>query len=86
MGPVASVEKQVRSADSVICQNLDSPDVDRGFLSQNVLSQLRNLIEGLVLWTHLNDGTATFHYDQLGPALVSCDQGDGQVQVVEQVP
>ena len=66
---MASVEQQVRSADSVICQNLESPSADRGFLSQNVLGQLRNLVEGLLVWVHLNDGSATFHFDQVGPAL-----------------
>lgn len=67
-GAVASVEQQVRSADSVICDNIARAGDDRGFLSQNVLAQLRNLVEGLVVWAHLNDGSAAFHYDQVGPA------------------
>ncbi|WP_067903238.1 AAA family ATPase [Nocardia vaccinii] len=66
---MASVEQQVRDADSVICQNLDSLTDDRGFLSQNVLAQLRNLVEGLIAWAHLNDPSAEFHYDRVGPAL-----------------
>lgn len=65
---MASVEQQVRSADSVICHNIETAAEDRGFLSQNVLQQLRNLIEGLMVWAHLNDGAATFHFDQVGPA------------------
>ncbi|MDF2826754.1 MAG: helicase [Mycobacterium sp.] len=66
---MASVERQVRSADTVICQNIASSPGDRGFLSQNVLAQLRNLVEGLIVWAHLNDGSAEFHYNQVGPAL-----------------
>ncbi|MEU5209331.1 ATP-dependent RecD-like DNA helicase [Streptomyces sp. NPDC020742] len=66
---MATVEQQVKSADDVICQNLANPVVDRGFLSQNVLGQLRNLVEGLAVWAHLNDRSAEFHYNQVGPAL-----------------
>ncbi|MGW4505307.1 ATP-dependent DNA helicase [Streptomyces sp. NPDC004436] len=66
---MASVEQQVKSADSVICQNLANPVGDRGFLSQNVLGQLRNLVEGLAVWAHLNDRSTEFHYNQVGPAL-----------------
>lgn len=50
---MAPVEQQVRSTDTVICQNIASSSGDRGFLSQNVLSQLRNLIEGLIVRAHL---------------------------------
>ncbi|MFD0414570.1 ATP-dependent RecD-like DNA helicase [Streptomyces sp. NPDC127108] len=63
------MEQQVKNADAVICQNLANPVGDRGFLSQNVLGQLRNLVEGLAVWAHLNDGSTEFHYNQVGPAL-----------------
>ncbi|MFJ6408152.1 AAA family ATPase [Streptomyces hydrogenans] len=66
---MASVEQQVKSADSVICQNLAKSTDDRGLLSQNVLGQLRNLVEGLAVWAHLNDRSTEFHYNQVGPAL-----------------
>ncbi len=69
VGVMASVEQQVRSADSVICQNIANPVGDRGFLSQNVLGQLRNLVEGLIVWAYLNNGSVEFHYNQVGPAL-----------------
>ncbi|MFF9749043.1 ATP-dependent RecD-like DNA helicase [Streptomyces albidoflavus] len=66
---MATVEQQVKSANDVICQNLANPVGDRGFLSQNVLGQLRNLVEGLAVWAHLNDRSTEFHYNQVGPAL-----------------
>lgn len=67
---MASVAQQVRSTDTVICQNIASSSGDRGFLSQNVLAQLRNLIEALIVWAHLkDDGSTEFRYDQVGPAL-----------------
>jgi hypothetical protein len=66
---MATVEEQVRAADGVICRNLVNPIDDRGLLAQNVLAQLRNLVEGLVVWAHRNDRSAEFHYNQVGPAL-----------------
>lgn len=66
---MATVKEQVRAADGVICRNLANPVDDRGFISQNVLAQLRNLVEGLVLWAHRNDSSTQFDYSQLGPAL-----------------
>ncbi|WP_028662062.1 ATP-dependent DNA helicase [Saccharomonospora saliphila] len=66
---MASVQQQVQSVDGVICQNIASLRDDRGFLSQNLLAQLRNMIEGLIVWAHLDDPSAEFHYDQVGPAL-----------------
>lgn len=66
---MASVAQQVSSADNVICKNIETMGEDRGFLSQNLLGQLRNLVEGLVVWTQLNNPAAEFHYNQVGPAL-----------------
>ncbi|GGS53754.1 ATP-dependent DNA helicase [Actinokineospora fastidiosa] len=66
---MASVRHQVQSADQVICQNIARHQDDRGLLSQNLLSQLRNMVEGLVVWAHIDDPSAEFHYDQVGPAL-----------------
>ncbi len=67
---MASVQKQVQSADGVICQSIASLDGHRGFVSQTVLAQLRNLVEGLIVWACLEDPAAEFHYDQVGSALV----------------
>ncbi|WP_116202340.1 ATP-dependent DNA helicase [Amycolatopsis circi] len=66
---MASVQQQVQSVDGVICQNIARLRDDRGILSQNLLSQLRNLVEGLIVWAHLDDPSAEFDYDQVGPAL-----------------
>lgn len=66
---MASVQQQVQSADSAICQNISSYSSDRGFLSQNLLAHLRNLVEGLVVLAHLKDPSAEFLYNKVGPAL-----------------
>lgn len=64
-----SVQQQVQNVDGVIRRNIASLGHDRGFLSQNLLSQVRNLLEGLIVWAHLNDPSAEFHYDRVGPAM-----------------
>lgn len=46
----ATVEQQVRTASDVIVKNVNNLTSDRGFLSQIVLVQLRNLVEGLIVW------------------------------------
>ncbi|WP_116202613.1 ATP-dependent DNA helicase [Amycolatopsis circi] len=66
---MASVRQQVQSVDGVICQNIVRLRDDRGILSQNLLSQLRNLVEGLIVWAYLDDPSAEFHYGQVNPAL-----------------
>lgn len=65
---MASAKQQVHSADSVICRNIDNNSGDRGLLAQNILAQLRNLVEGVIVWADLNEGSATFDYDQVAPA------------------
>ncbi len=68
---MASVGQQVQAAQNAICQNIANTGEDRGLLSQNLLAQLRNLVEGLLVWAYLGDGATEFHYDQVGPALAA---------------
>ncbi len=56
---MASIERQVRCADDVICRNIESNASDRGFLSQNLLAQLRNLV---VMSLDLGDGSVSGHW------------------------
>ena len=44
---MTTVGEQIHSADEAICRNIDSLIDQRALLSQNVLAQLRNLVEGL---------------------------------------
>lgn len=66
---MASVQQQVQSADGVIRKSIAGLDDDRGFLSQTILAQLRNLLEGLIVWAHVGESSTEFHYNQVGPAL-----------------
>lgn len=65
---MATVEEQVRSANDVIVKNIESLKGNRGFLSQNILSQLRNLVEGLIVWAANSSPSAVFDYADVGTA------------------
>jgi hypothetical protein len=49
---MATVYEQIRSADGAICRNIELLADQRALLSQNVLSQLRNLVEGVAVLLH----------------------------------
>ncbi|MBE4717271.1 ATP-dependent RecD-like DNA helicase [Pseudarthrobacter sp. AB1] len=59
---MATVEQQVRSVSDAIDRNILMITTDRGFLSQNVMQYLRDLVEGLIVWTHLRDSSVPFNY------------------------
>ncbi|TOF37728.1 hypothetical protein CGJ28_20320, partial [Vibrio parahaemolyticus] len=66
---MASIENQILSANQAICSNITSLSDHRSLLSQNILSQLRNLIEGIVVFTQAGTLKSDFHYNKVGPAL-----------------
>lgn len=66
---MTTVTKQIQSADEAICQNIESLAEQRALLSQNVLSQLRNLVEGIAVRLHTNSPDAEFKYDAVKPGL-----------------
>ena len=66
---MTTVETQIRSADEVICQNVDSLTDQRALLSQNVLAQLRNLVEGVAVRLYAGRSDAEFNYATIEPGL-----------------
>jgi AAA domain/UvrD-like helicase C-terminal domain len=66
---VATARQQVQSADAVICANIDALPDQRALLSQNVLAQLRNLVEATALWLHEDDPEAAFDFEKIKPAI-----------------
>lgn len=66
---MATVSKQIQSADEAICRNIESLADQRALLSQNVLSQLRNLVEGVAVRLHTEAPDAEFNYDAIAPGL-----------------
>ena len=66
---MVTVDSQLRSTDEVICRNIESLADQRALLSQNLLSQLRNLVEGVAVLLHTQALEAEFNYSAIEPAL-----------------
>jgi hypothetical protein len=66
---VTTAEEQIQGADEVICQNIASLSEQRALLSQNVLAQLRNLVEGVAVRLHAGRPGAEFSYAAIEPGL-----------------
>lgn len=66
---MSTVSKQIQSADEAICRNIESLADQRALLSQNILSQIRNLVEGIVVRLHTDSPDAEFHYNAVEPGL-----------------
>ena len=66
---MASVSKQIQNADEAISRNIESLAGQRALLSQNVLAQLRNLVEGVVVRIHTGKPDAEFNYAAVAPGL-----------------
>lgn len=66
---MATVSKQIQSADEAICRNIESLAGQRALLSQNILAQLRNLVEGVAVLLHTGAPDAEFNHPVIEPAL-----------------
>lgn len=59
---MTTVSEQILSANEAICGNIASLSDQRALLSQNVLAQLRNLVEGVAVRLHARRNDADFNY------------------------
>lgn len=66
---MTTVSEQILSADHVICRNIELLAGQRSLLSQNILSQLRNLVEAVAVRLHTGANDAAFHYNNVEPGL-----------------
>lgn len=62
--------EQIQSANGNICHNIDALTEQRGLLSQNLLSQIRNLIEGVTVLICFRSPNAEFSYDAIKQSLI----------------
>ncbi|WP_137819864.1 ATP-dependent RecD-like DNA helicase [Pseudomonas sp. 2FG] len=69
---MVTVTKQIQNADEAICRNIELLADQRALLSQNVLAQLRNLVEGVAVRLHTGSPNTEFNYAvvELGLAFV----------------
>ena len=72
---MTTVGEHIQSADAAICQNIASLADQRELLSQNVLAQLRNLVEGVAVRLQLGSADADYNYPaiKLGLAFVKAN-------------
>lgn len=66
---MSTVAVHIRSIDEAICSNIEALRDDRGLLSQNMLLQLRNLVEGVAVLVNTNDQNAEHDYAAISAGL-----------------
>ncbi|MGW3485503.1 ATP-dependent DNA helicase [Rhodococcus indonesiensis] len=66
---MGTVDQQIQSAASAISSNISALSHDRSLLAQNILSQLRNLVEGVAVRLHSGRGDIEFQYAAVGAAM-----------------
>ncbi len=55
-GIMQQIDSNIRNIDRVICENIrHEKELGRGILSQNILAQLRNLVENICMKIYVND-------------------------------
>jgi len=57
------IDSKIKEIDKVICRNIDEYISDRGFLSQNILAQLRNFVEHIALKIFANQQSKIINGD-----------------------
>lgn len=74
---MTSVGEHIRSTSEAICRNIASLSDQRDLLSQNVLAQLRNLVEGVAVRIQSGTSDAEYNYPAIGRGLAFV-KGKGQ--------
>ncbi len=78
---MSTAGQQITSAAQAISGNISALGSRRDLLSQNLLSQLRNLIEGLAVRIHTGRDDAPFNYDAIKAAMTRV-KGRGEHRVL----
>ena len=78
---MTTVLNQVQNASGAISHNIANLSDNRELLSQNVLAQIRNLVEGVAVLFYRNSLDAEFSYPEINPALEYIS-GDGRLNFV----
>lgn len=78
---MATVAEHIEAADAVICANIATLPSQRDLLSQNILGQLRNLVEGVAVRLHASSGDVEYNCDAIEGAL-SWVEANGRLNFV----
>ncbi len=76
---MATVGQQIQEANKAICENIESLKDNRPLLSKNILSQARNLVEGVAVLVHTGDINREFDYPATGPAIAHAGSGNKNI-------
>ncbi|MBB5935428.1 ATP-dependent DNA helicase [Streptomyces zagrosensis] len=74
---MTTVDEHIQSTDAAICQNIASLTHQRDLLSQNILAQLRNLVEGVAVRLQSGTSDTQYNYPAIGLGLAFV-KGSGQ--------
>ena len=74
---MTTVGEHIQSSNEAICQNIAALTDQRDLLSQNVLAQLRNLVEGVAVRLQVGTSDAEYNYPAIGRGMVFI-KGRGQ--------
>lgn len=66
---MTKVINQIKNVNEAICRNIELLSDQRALLSQNILSQLRNLVEGVAVYLHTGSPDAEFSYAAINQGL-----------------
>ena len=73
------IDKAIYDADAAICKNIDRFDSsERGLLSQNILSQLRNLVEYIAKKVYAQGNDIDPNDDSQRSRAINFIKGNGQ--------
>ena len=59
---MVTVAEHIASVDETICANIEALASRRDLLSQNILGQMRNLVEGVAVYIFISDGDTDYNY------------------------
>lgn len=66
---MTTVGKHIQNAGAAISQNIEILTDKRALLSQNIIAQLRNLVEGVAVRLHASSSDTEFNYNRIEPGL-----------------
>ncbi|WP_243073671.1 ATP-dependent RecD-like DNA helicase [Microbacterium sp. SS28] len=75
---MSNVDTHIRDIDTAICENIDGLSGNRALLAQNVLQQLRHLVEGVAVRLQSGNGTTNYDYAAITAGLAWL-KGKGQL-------
>ena len=64
---MVTVAEHIASVDETICANIEALASRRDLLSQNILGQMRNLVEGVAVYIFTSDGDTDYNYKSTIP-------------------